>query len=109
MTQITKRQREVLEKQDAETLCRWHTLINSWQWPEGLPDDPYRGLPPDERARVEFHNSSPLGKTSVFLFWIEDRVSKKKVLHHWNVAERKVGRMTEAEFEKWWKEEGGEE
>jgi len=105
-TAITDRQLEVLQRQGMETLCEWYCLLNAWKWPEKLPDDPYRGLPVDERMRVEMANKDPIGKQGPVLFWIEAEVGEKEISRFWNTKHMSGEvRKTEAEFEEWWKVE----
>ena len=74
---------------DGVPLAEWWCQLNSYEWPELLPDpeQPTRGYNP---------------RRSLIMRWIEDRIGIKECLRAWN---RKW--MTDEQFEEWWEKNHG--
>lgn len=91
---ITDAQREVLAKQDDQTLAEWYCELNSWRWPEALPDKE----DPPEFAHA-FNNGQEV-RWSVMQH-IEQRVGKRFLLRVHNRD------MSDEVFESFWRGERG--
>lgn len=96
----------VLENQDDETLAEWCCTLSGWRWPEGLPDP----MTEEERKKydlktitIEEFNSQ---RDSQIMKWIENKVGGRLISWTHNKE-----RMTEEEFDLWWRGnyEGDEE
>jgi len=69
----------VLNAQDNKTLASWWSILNRHEWPEGLDE-----LIESQRWPI--------------MCWIEDKIGRKECLRDWNKE-----RMSDEEFEKWWR------
>jgi len=88
----------VLEMQDDNTLAEWCCLLNSWGWPEGLPD------PMTKEERIDYDLQTVTieelmsKRDSKIIQWIESKVGKKLISWTHNKE-----RMTEEEFDLFWR------
>lgn len=91
---VTEADLAVLDAQSPETLARWACVLNTWGWPEELPncEPPPTGKPllPKMRRRTAL-----IGE-------ITDRVGTKKISEEWNCRFKKHRLMTVEEHEAWW-------
>lgn len=75
---------ELLSKLSKKKLAKIWGILNTWGWPEEIPDpEGYEG----ERR-------------GVLMKWINNTIGHKECLKYANVIRKKS--MTEKEFEKWW-------
>jgi hypothetical protein len=83
----------ILSRQDEETLARWYCMLNSWDWPEEIPNvEPKPKLVGERTPRRDALMGYILGK-----------VSQQSIMAHWNRA-----KMTEDEFNDWFNETFGD-
>lgn len=61
----------ILEQQTPLTLAAWWSLLNSWGWPDALPD-------PEPRE------SKPGGRRGKIMDWIQGKIGFKECLRDWN-------------------------
>lgn len=79
---------EIISRQDNKTLARWACELNSWKWPEEIPDPERADIPFDEMYRRR-----------ALLDLIKSRVGKKLILRkHWE-----INRLDMSEFEEFWR------
>jgi hypothetical protein len=81
---------EILEKQDNPTLAKWWCQLNSWDWPDGLPD----------KENDTGGKWSPENRRGKIMGWITDLVGMKACNREWN-----IDRMTDEEHEEFWRNE----
>lgn len=81
----------VLRQQPMATLALWYCELNTWFWPAALPDPPADTYKPSDR-------------TKQIMDWIRAVVGEYEISRFWNV-EYGGTRMSEAAFERWWREE----
>lgn len=76
---------EILLKQDNDTLARWWCQLNSWEWPERLPN----AQPPPERLGGEGYKA---WRGGLIMDFIQQQIGHMAISREWN---RK--RMTDSE------------
>ena len=96
-TKLTEADLEALGKQDHLTLCRGWNILNTWRWPEWLPDE--------EKPLDPWTHDTRRGAA---MDWINERIPAKELLRVWNTDEvfacpGQPPRMTNEEFELWWR------
>jgi hypothetical protein len=87
---MTPADETILAQQDLATLARWYCELNSWEWPEGLPDP----------EPAEF---APGGRRGTIMDWIFEAIGHRAISHHWNVIRSGMFQMTEDEFNNFWR------
>ena len=88
---INKDDLNILKLQDHNTLIAWYLILNSWGWPEELPNKEY-----PIRIRGGFKNV----RRRQIMDWIRNKVSHKAILRTHNKD------MTDKEFDDFWKDNG---
>ena len=82
--EITEADLKALNAQSDQVLAEWYCLLNSWKWPNELPD-----------PEGKIHGSSC--RRSVIMGWIGARVGGKLCSRVWNKE------MTDEEHEDFWR------
>lgn len=93
MDKITQDDIKLMLDQDRETLARWHNALNSWDWPEDLPDPESR----EETIRYLSNKQSNLSRRDGLMQWIENHIGKKYILRLWNKN------MSDDKFDDFWR------
>lgn len=68
---ITELDVSILNNQTHSTLAVWHCQLNSWLWPEELPD----------AEKSEYVKD---GRRSQIMHWIENEIGAKLISEEWN-------------------------
>ena len=68
---------EILNKQDDVTLAQWNCKMNSWEWPEELPNEP-------KDIDVPMRERGTNGRRSQMMAVIEERVGRRLISWEWN-------------------------
>lgn len=87
---MTKQDIAVLIQQDLETLCFWHCVLNSWEWPDEIPN-------PEPR---EQHSTD--SRRSKIMLWIMNSVGFREINRYWNCCYLQT-RMTHEEWNDFWR------
>src|SRR3990167_3528083 len=100
LTELTERDLQVLEDmaaKDYRTLAIWHCRLNSWEWPQELPDPETE----EERKAVMPGKQTRAG---AIMRWIEKRVGARLISFEWNCFQLPIAhRMTPDEHEDFWR------
>lgn len=83
---MTPQDEAILAQQDQKTLAEWWCILNSWEWPDELPD------PEDDR-----HNYTIGNRRSQLTGWIITNIGLRACLRHHN------HKMNDEEFEDFWR------
>lgn len=81
---------EFLDKQDTVTLAKWWCKLNSWEWPDGLPNK-QASLHTFERGELE------KWRGGLIMDYIEMKIGKKRCNREWNRES-----MSDTEHETFW-------
>ena len=81
---------DIVSDQDEQTLAEWYRLLNTWKWPDALPNPPENDGP----------GNRPYGKTrrSYLMEYITARIGEMAISYWWN-----RDRMTLEEHQEWFK------
>lgn len=81
---------EILGRQPDDTLSEWWCLLNTWKWPDRLPN-------PDSCEYI------PGGRRSALMDWVSEKLGDKRISQHWNcVYLSEEHRMTVGEHDDFW-------
>jgi hypothetical protein len=85
-----------LNAQSPETLARWYCLLNTWEWPDNLPN-------PETVPSGEPPLTPKMPRRSAVMEWITERIGAKAVSEEWNCrfGDERL-RMTVSEHSEWW-------
>lgn len=86
----TDAQLEVLAAQDDKTLAEWWCELNSWRWPEGLPNE--------QPAHLRMENHAHDQGWAV-MCWIDAKIGAELISRTWNKD------MPDEVFESFWRGE----
>lgn len=78
---------KILSEQNNETLARWHCILNSWLWPDKLPD-PQVGVDTAKEQQDRRHE---------LMGWIEQKIGRESIRVYWNGEWRKEARQRRRE------------
>lgn len=84
LSSMTPQDEAILAQQSMETLAEWWCQLNSWDWPEELPD-------PEPREYVRG------GRRGEIMQWIDDGVGRRVISRTWNKS------MTDEEHNDFWR------
>lgn len=87
---ITNEDLQLLRSQTVQELARWHCLLNSWEWPEGLPN-------PESSTQWQKGRRRSIAEA------IQNILTGREISRAW-WAFASIG--TEAEWETWWNSKG---
>ncbi len=82
---ITSEDESILRGQNTRTLARWWCILNRGEWPRKLPDP-------------ELPRTGATERIWAIMCWIDGEIGHKECLRQWS-----RGRMTDAEFEDFWR------
>lgn len=98
MPEVTKKDIEILKKQDVETLADWWCRFNSWEWVNEF-DDP--------ETKSDRWDSRTGGRAWKIMCLIEGKIGDREISKCWN-TKRPNSHMTEEEWIIWYTKHGWE-
>lgn len=84
MSELSKLDTHVLEKQSSSELAKWWTQLNTYEWPAEMP-------------RPEPEKWVKNGRRGIIMSWISEKITHKECLRYWNRE-----RMSDSEFDEWY-------